>query len=334
MEFRTIVGLPEEAVRIRPSDKILLMGSCFAGEVGARMLQDKLDCMINPFGVLYNPASMALALEHILDGPESFTPDDLFESGGLWHSWMHHGSFSAVSPEEALDLMNTSLRKARERVRELDVLVLTFGTNRCYVSRSAGRIVANCHKMPDREFSVLDLSVEKTVFVLTAVLDALRILNPDLQVILTVSPVRYAKYGFHGSQLSKAVLLCALDKLCGKFPDRVTYFPAYEILLDELRDYRFYAEDMIHPSSQAVDYIYGRFAESCFTQETRDFTEQWRKIRKGLQHRPLQEHSAASRAFLLQLLKQIEQLKVRYPHADLNKEIEQCHTRLKKLEIS
>lgn len=311
MNLTTSVHIPANSLRISHRQHILLMGSCFADEMGQKLHDDRFDCLVNPFGTLYNPMSILQSLERLLSGRE-FGESDLFQYGGLWHSWMHHGSFSGVNPQDTLDGIRRSFAQAVEFLRQTDVLVMTWGTNRSYFYQD--QLVANCHKVPEKQFRTRDFGVEEIVNCTTEVLNRLWQVNPQLHVVLTVSPIRYVKYGLHESQLSKATLLLAADALQRQFPDTVHYFPAYEILMDELRDYRFYADDLVHPSSLAVQYVYERFT-SCFVdKQDQLISAECRKLVREMQHRPLHPESAEYQRFRAQLEKKINDLKQRYPY--------------------
>ena len=242
-------------------------------------------------------------------------PEDIFfESGGLWHSWLNDSFFSAENREECRARLENVRCEEAARFRSLKVLFLTLGTNRYYRLNDNGRVVANCHKQPGAWFTEGQLDVEGTKAELGEALEALWRVNPSLQIVFTVSPYRYAKYGFHGSRLGKAVLLLAVDELCRAYGGRCFYFPAYEIVLDELRDYRFYAADMLHPSEVAVEYIWERFSEVCFPAETRSFMAEWEAVAKALSHRPLHPESVAYREFLRQTMLKLERLTEKYPN--------------------
>lgn len=311
MNLTTPVHIPANSLRISHRQHILLMGSCFADEMGRKLQDDRFDCLVNPFGTLYNPLSIVQALERLLCG-EEFRESDLFQHDGLWHSWMHHGSFSGVNRRETLDSINASFLKAVDYLRHTDVLVITWGTNRSYFYDS--QLVANCHKVPEKRFGTVDYSTDAIVTRMTDVLNRLWQVNPQLQVVLTVSPIRYVKYGLHESQLSKATLLLAADALQRQHSQQVHYFPAYEILMDELRDYRFYAEDMVHPSPLAVQYIYERFT-ACFVDgEEQQISAECRKLVREMNHRPLHPESEEYRQFRARLEKKINDLKQQYPY--------------------
>lgn len=287
MQFRTIVDIPRPAFSIAPCEEMLFVGSCFADNIGRRFKDEMFRATVNPFGVMYNPASILHTVER-----------------------------TDVAPR---------------------VAVFTLGTNHVYILRETGEIVDNCQKRPHRLFEERELTVEECKDYLLRAVNILRERRPDVKVIITVSPIRYAKYGFHGSQLSKATLLLAADQLIKEttlnressidkessiskeisFNEEqggavVTYFPAYEIVNDELRDYRFYADDMLHPSSLAVEYIWQRMVETFFSDEAKTFLREWAPLKKGFSHRPLNPDGDEYKAFLAKLHAEAEHLKQRY----------------------
>lgn len=199
-----------------------------------------------------------------------------------------------------------------------DTAVFTLGTNHVYVERATGEIVDNCQKRPQREFEERELTVEECADALREAITLLRQANPKINVIITVSPIRYAKYGYHGSQLSKAVLLLAADKVIKEEGERVYYFPAYEIVNDELRDYRFYKADMLHPNEQAVEYIWEQLVATCFSAEAKQFLEEWRPIKEALAHRPFHPEAAAYQDFIKKTKEKAKMLELRYPNIELN----------------
>ena len=327
MNFRTQVELPERETEIRHSERIMLFGSCFAENIGNLLKENKFRCDVNPFGVLYNPLSITNALNQILEGKE-YEEEDLFFSGGLWHSWMHHSDFSAPSQEEALALMNFRLAKAKENLAKADWLVMTWGTAYVYIHQEMQKVVGNCHKQPDKTFRRLMLNAEAFVEECRGVLKKCREVNPNLKVLFTVSPIRHAKDGMHGNQLSKATLLLAIDEICRICPN-CFYFPSYEIIMDELRDYRFYADDMIHLSSKSVEYIWECFSRCYFSKETQAVMKEWMEIKKAIDHKPFRPDSDAYRAFLSQIVLKIMQMKEKFPYLEVQKEMELCESRLK-----
>lgn len=264
MDFRTIVNTDKPTFSILPCERMLFVGSCFADNIGTRFKEEKFRATVNPYGVMYNPAS----------------------------------------------ILHTVLRYSGEAPR---VAVFTLGTNHVYILRETGEIVDNCRKRPQRLFRDEELSVDQCTEYLSKAVDRLAYRDPEVKVVVTVSPIRYAKYGFHGSALSKATLLLAADKLVRESSGRVVYFPAYEIVNDELRDYRFYREDMLHPSAQAVEYIWERFSEAFFDSQTKRFLEEWRPVKEALGHRPFNPDSDEYKAFIARTRKTAAALAQKYP---------------------
>ena len=327
MNFRTPVERPERKVDMLHSDRLLVLGSCFAENIGNLLKENKFRCDVNPFGVLYNPLSIAKALLQILEG-KVYETDDLFESKGMWHSWMHHSSFSSdISADDCLSRINDRLKSASEELPQIDWLVMTWGTS--YVYKYEDEVVGNCHKQPETFFKRQHVPVEMIVCEWTNILRRLKERNPNLKVLFTVSPIRHAKDGMHGNQLSKATLLLAIDELCRK-NDNCYYFPSYEILLDELRDYRFYADDMIHPSTLAINYIWECFVETYFGKETKRILGEWHEIKNALRHRPFKPSSETYQKFLCQIMLRINRMKENLPYLDIQNEIELCQSLLKK----
>lgn len=291
----------------------LLLGSCFAETIGRKLLEYRFTGDVNPFGVLYNPFSIADALERLNEN-RPFVVSELFNYDGWWHSWAHHGSFSAKTQEQALANINTTYSVAAERFEQTDVLILTFGS--AWVYEHDGSVVANCHKVPEREFMRRRLSVDEIVERYTILLNRLLKNRPHLRIVFSVSPIRYLRNGATENQTSKAILLLAAEALCRQF-EAAIYFPSYEIVLDELRDYRFFADDMIHPSSMAVEYVWERFCTAFFTEKTLELLPQVAKINKALQHRPLKADSEAYRRFTEQIECDLAELKQKYPYLNI-----------------
>ena len=283
MFFRTEVLIPKPSFSIRPLQRMLFVGSCFADNIGRRFEEEKFRAVVNPYGVMYNPVSILHTVGRYVDE--------------------NRDSLAAARPEG-------------ESGREVPlVAVFTLGTNHVYRLKETGEIVDNCQKRPQRLFQEEELTIDQCRDALAEAVDKLRGIVPGVQVIITVSPIRYAKYGFHGSQLSKATLLLAADRLCREY-GCCSYFPAYEIVNDELRDYRFYEEDMLHPSDQAVAYIWERFSAAYFSKETNAFLEKWRPIKAALNHRPFNPDSEEHQIFMQRTQEKIEELKRQYPELE------------------
>lgn len=270
MEFRTIVTIPTPRFQIEPLEEMLFVGSCFADSIGRRFAEERFPATVNPYGVMYNPASVLHTVERC-DGCQR-------------------------------------------------VVFITLGTSHVYRLRETGEIVDNCQKRPATLFQEEQLTVDACAVYLRRAVDVLRRRRPDVHVVLTVSPIRYRKYGYHGSQLSKATLLLAVEKLCSEMAQAaaqqsassVTYFPAYEIVLDELRDYRFYDGDMLHPSPQAVEYIWQQLVDHYFSSAARQFLKEWEPLKAALAHRPFQPDSTAYRSFLEQTQAKVDLLMKKY----------------------
>lgn len=307
----------------------MVMGSCFAEHIGKRLADMKWRAELNPFGVLYNPLSISEALMRLMKfrqyGDEELT---CFPDGG-WSTWLHHSRYSHSVKEMALATINASLEAGSRALAEADMLVITWGTAWVYQLRNTGEVVGNCHKVPEREFVRYRLSVEEIVAEYTQLLGRLWALNPKVRVLFTVSPVRHLKDTLHGNQLSKATLLLAVDELCRRYPDRLHYFPAYEIVMDELRDYRFYAEDMAHPSAQAVEYVWERFVEHVTDRDAQAFIAEWTKMVRAMAHRPFRPEAEEYKRFVEQNIEKIMALKERYPYLEVQNEIDTWYTLLK-----
>lgn len=337
MEFRVRVALPQADQKITPADSVLFVGSCFAENVGRRFTASGFDGAVNPFGVLYNPVSIrnCMLLAAVFGGldPETVvgpsvptglepyhTGDIFFEHGGLWSSWWNDSTFSRETQAACKDYFDGQFRAVGARLKTASWLFITLGTNRCYELAADGMVVGNCHKQPGYLFKERALTLEETIGQLSQTVKACLLVNPRLQIGFTVSPYRYAKYGFHESQLGKAVLLLAVDALCRTYPACCSYFPAYELLLDELRDYRFYKEDMLHPSDQAVSYIWDCFRQCYFDEASCRYAAQWEALSRALAHRPLHPESEAYRQFLCKTMLKIETLQKKYPNFAIEKE--------------
>lgn len=307
MLFTTPISLSDVTLRLTPASSGLVIGSCFAEHIGERLLNTlpKGQVMVNPFGVQYNPVSIADALQTLMK--DAALKDECYFEGrdGLWHSWLHSGTFSASTREECIEKVEHIRKEAVALLRNAQFLMVTFGTARCYRLKKNGRVVSNCHKEPAAMFREDDFSFIELERIWRSLLYELHNFNPDLEILFTVSPYRYAKYGMHASQLSKAKLLLLIDALQHQ-SDRTHYFPAYEIVLDELRDYRFYKADMLHPSEQAIDYVWERWQSVAFTPELHAFSSERQALLRDLAHRPLHPDSEAYRQFTENLRRRLE----------------------------
>jgi len=330
MHLFTSVEISKITPQLSYNDALLLMGSCFATEMGTRLQEAKLRCKVNPFGVLYNPMSIASSLRMLLENKFP-TGEDFISHEGLIHSLSFHGDFSAATESELLANIHQSLDDCRDMLQHISCLFLTFGSAYVYEWKETGQVVANCHKLPEKLFNRRRLSVSEIVEEYQSLLSAIWQVNPGCLVLFTVSPIRHIRDGLHENQLSKSTLLLAIDALSQHHPDKVLYFPAYELLMDELRDYRFYADDLVHPSSMAVEYVWQRFTETCFTKESLVAMQSVKEIKKMVEHRPLHPESDEYARFLHQIVLKIETLSEKYPYFDFEKEKELCLTRLNRL---
>ncbi len=293
MQLQTIVKIDKPSFQIDYTTKLMLLGSCFVENIGAKLEYFKFQTDINPCGIIYNPFSVAEILDILLTN-KRFNESDLLQNDGKWVSLYHHGSFSALQPEDCLQRINSRIENACAHLKKTDVLIITWGTSWVYRFRSTGQIVSNCHKFPASDFERFRMEVEDIVNIYTDLLQRLWHLKPDMKIVFTVSPVRHWKDGAHENQLSKAVLLLAIDGLKKMYP-QVVYFPSYEIVMEELRDYRFYGGDMLHLSEQGVEYIWEKFRENYITSETQFRMKKIEKLNKILQHRPFDADSDATR---------------------------------------
>ncbi len=311
MKFQTTVDSDGCGLTIGHADGIMTLGSCFAEDVAERLQRSMLPVCINSFGTLYNPASIAAALERLM-AERQYAASELVAYDGLWHSMDHHSRFSSVDPDKALSRINEAYLDGCQRLKSVRHLIVTFGT--AYVFEQEGRVVANCHKMPAAQFTRRRLSADEIVALWTPLVKKLKSHNPALDITFTVSPVRHLADGAHGNQLSKATLLLAVEQIMAAHPDVCHYFPSYEIVLDELRDYRFFAADMAHPSDVAVDYVAERFLASCLTADTQQLAARCGKLYARLSHRPLTDDAAAAARFREATAKAAEALATEHPH--------------------
>lgn len=283
--FRTSIDIKLYSFRLDYQSNILTLGSCFSENMGLKMKNVFFKTEINPFGVLYNPISILNSIQLLLQN-KKFTASDIFEYKSLWHSFAHSSSFSDVSSELCLSKMNERISFASEFIKSTDVLLITFGTAWVFTDKESGRVVSNCHKLPAAKFNRRRLTVDEITEAYSDLLTKLKALYPNLNVVFSVSPIRHWKDGAHENTISKSTLLLAVDALQNQFGN-VHYFPAYELLMDELRDYRFYASDMLHPSDVAVEYIWSKFSESVFSEETLQLMKKLEQLAADRAHRPL-----------------------------------------------
>ena len=301
MELTTKVNIQASEKKIGYQDSILLLGSCFADNIGDKFSEHYFQATVNPYGTLYNPASIATSLL-----PISSNLLPVCYHNGLWHSMMHHGSFSHTNKEEVLRRCQESREVMSNALKEASTIIITFGT--AWVYEWNGEVVANCHKLPANQFNRTRLTVDEIVEQWQSIIEQM----PDKHWIFTVSPIRQIKDGLHENQISTAILLQAVDCLTANNA-MVSYFPSYEIMLDELRDYRFYAEDMVHPSKLAVDYIWQRFVDTYMTADTQNEMRSLHQLWRDRHHRFLHPETEEAKDFAQRTEIRLQNLKKRYP---------------------
>ena len=313
MILQTEIKIQPLEQTIHYGDGLLFLGSCFADEVGGLCRGLGFDALVNPFGVLYNPASIAQSVTR-LDNGKPFTSEEVIRVGeGQYCTFSHNTAFWNVSESALLEQVNQSLAEAHAHFVKSKWIILSLGTSWVFRDKENGLVVSNCHKLPAARFERVFLSVEQSVHYLAEIVQR----HPEKQFIFTVSPLRHLKDGLHENQLSKAALLLAVDQVCKQFGN-AHYFPAYEILLDELRDYRFYKEDMVHPTEQAVRYIWERFADFAIDPKEKPAMKAAAELKQMLQHRPLFPESESFKKFEQLKEKKISELKRDFPRVCIN----------------
>lgn len=310
MELILPFALKPPGRQISIKDQLLLLGSCFAEEIGDKMMQRRFRVLMNPHGILYNPASLAIALQDYVQN-RVYTRADLFQRDGLWHSFHHHGRFSQSRPEKTLESINHAIEKTHLVLKEAQWLVVTFGSAYVYHHKKTGQPVGNCHKVPSAEFDKILITIPAITGIWQEQIEALKKFNPHLSILFTISPVRYVRDGLIGNNRSKAILIDAVHRLL-ETNKNCFYFPAYEIVIDQLRDYRFFKEDLVHPNQLAIDYVWEKFSQNMCDAATQQFLAEYEPLLKGLQHRAFQEETAEHQNFKLHLKEKISALEKKY----------------------
>lgn len=309
--FQTKVQIPPSSLKIGYEDQMMTLGSCFAENIGKKMNDVYFDLDVNPFGVLYNPVSIKNSLELLLQN-KPFSSDDLFEYHSVWNSFSHSTQFSNPDQKTCLDNINFRLESSAEFLKNTDALIITFGTAWIFEDVKSESVVSNCHKLPANQFQRRRLSVDEIVADYSELINQLTDQLPDLKLIFSVSPIRHWKDGAHENNISKSTLLLAIEELQSRF-EQVHYFPAFEIQMDELRDYRFYASDMLHPSEVAVDYIWQRFSETYFNEQTLQLKKRLEQLASNLAHRPYQPDSIEYKMFMKNTKKRKAEILIEFP---------------------
>ena len=306
------------ASKIKHSDQLFLAGSCFTEQIGQKLAAHKFRIIDNPNGILFNPISIAKSIISYIEN-KRYTEADLFYHNELWGSWEHHTRFSSVHAADCLQKINDSQEAANSFLQKADWLLLTLGSAFVYELENK-QVVANCHKVPTDKFRKRLLPVDEVITTLDTLVYRLKQFNPALQVIFTVSPVRHLRDGFVENNRSKATLLNAVHHVVDKF-DKLFYFPAYELVIDDLRDYRFYAEDMVHPNYAATNYVWEKFVGACIEESSKDLMAEMYKINAAMQHKPFNPDLAAHKIFKSKYLQVCVALQEKYSWLDLSREI-------------
>lgn len=318
MELRTTFDIAPSVNKITYNDPVIFIGSCFATAIGNKFEAGHMPVMINPSGTVYNPVSVGNTLYKILSG-KNYVKKDLYNNNGKWLSFDHHTDFSSVSQDKALKSINLRLAEARKFITDVHFLFVTFGTARVYRWKQTGKIVSNCHKIPAEYFSHELLKINDIVSSWNKLLDILKSQYPDIKVTFTISPVRHWKDGAHGNQVSKSILFMAVEELLNH-PSKPAYFPAYELLMDDLRDYRYYDDDMLHPSSIAVDYIWKAFSDCYFDAKTKELWKEVFAISKAVAHKIKTASKDEIIKFARNIISRIDYIEKKIPSINLNSE--------------
>ena len=324
IKFHTEFDICKPPFFIEHSSRIFLLGSCFTENIGAKLGHYKFNVLQNPNGILFNPQSVADVVHQYAN--LAFVQEaDLFYLNSVWNSWLHHTRFSAVTPNTALNIMNGSIQRAHDFLLTADIAVITFGSAWVYElletvpNRPPSNIAANNHRAPANWFKKVLLSPGKTQEVITSTVEELRRLNPEVRIIFTISPVRHIREGLVNNNRSKAALIYAVHEVASSFAN-VYYFPAYELVIDDLRDYRFYAEDLVHPNYQSSSYVWQKLITSCFSPSAKLLLEKLDPILSAVAHKPMNPESAAHKSFVEKIITSIEQLEAEYSYLDFSHE--------------
>lgn len=319
LKLQTVAEIDTPVQTLEYDSSILLVGSCFTEHIGQLLARYKFDTVLNPCGIVYNPLSVENSLSLVL-GKEKLQENDFIFHNGMWHSMFHHGSYSHAKREKLLVNTEKDMTLAKKKLLNASHVFLTLGTAWVFEFVDTRRIVSNCHKLPANRFRHYRLTQKEVCESLQRGIEMIREVNPSAEVVFTVSPIRHLKNGTHGNQLSKATLLLGIDEVVSK-ENKVGYFPAYEIVMDELRDYRFFAEDMSHLSPIAVQYIWERFCEHYVTEESRQYFSLLDKLHKAMNHRFINAQGEEYSKFVLRIQALLQNLQKVLPQCDFSKEL-------------
>ena len=319
INLSTPVSIKKSEFTISHKSPVFLIGSCFTEHIGNKLLENKFDTFINPTGIIFNPISVVNALKSVFDQKE-YLAENLSEHNEKWISFQHHGSFSSFNKGECLTQINQSIESAHQHIKKSKTIFITFGSAWVYEYENFG-VVANCHKIPNKQFTKRLLSVKEILTAFNQIKEALKNFN----VVFTVSPVRHVKDGLHENNLSKATLLLAINNLVEQQPN-YHYFPAYELVIDELRDYRFYKDNLVHPTELAVNYVWEKFVTCYFDDDTQTLIEVIQKIKLAANHKPFNFESKEHQLFISKQISLMNDLSKLHDFLSFKAEVEQIST--------
>jgi hypothetical protein len=326
MQFRTEIKPDHYTPSIEHSDGIMTVGSCFADNISEQLKYYRFNILPNPFGVLYNPASIYYSLK-LLSKNILFSENDLIQFNEIWHSFYHHGSFSGLDKKKVLSRINNQLEKSREFLKNCHHIFITYGSSYYYIYNKNEHIVSNCHKIPATEFTLDRLSVKQVQEYVAKTVELIQTINFNCRIIFTISPVRYLKYGLTGNFQSKAALIMGIDEII-KSNHSCHYFPAYEIVTDDLRDYRFYDSDLVQPNAQALQYIWEIMRKSMLSENCQKILKEIEPVLKARDHRPFSQNSKEHQKFLRKQLDLVNILSKSLPHIDWQDDIRHFKSKL------
>ena len=318
--FRTTLPAFKPNFLIDHNNELLCIGSCFAQHMAKKLEFHKFNCTVNPFGILYHPLNISNVLLHALEGYQ-YSERDLVNRDMHYHSWWHHSQHYNQQAEVLIDELHRIQNVLLQKIKRTSLFIFTFGTAYFYRHQETGILVGNCHKMAAKEFKKKMASAEEIASQYQVMMGKILSINPEAQFLFTVSPVRHIKDGIIENSRSKSTLHLAISSIQNRMP-QATYFPAYEIMMDDLRDYRFYKSDLLHPSDTAIEYIWGKFSENLFSENTKKINKTIQSIRDALSHRPFKVESQAHQAFLRNVLNKVREAQSDYSFLNFNQEIE------------
>lgn len=320
MDFMLDINIKSPDILLEYGNNIMLMGSCFTEHIGNRLEELKFNTLQNPNGILFDPISVCKSLVSYIENKQ-YAASDLFCLNELWQSWQHHSRFSGMKREEVLQRINTSQQSAHDFLKQANWLIVTLGSSFSYRLAETNESVANCHRAPAQTFQKHLLAIEETVTALDNTMHRLFHFNPDLKIIFTISPVRHIRDGVVENNRSKARLLEAVHHMVNKF-NRLYYFPAYELVIDVLRDYRFYDVDMVHPNYPATEFVFEKFVQTYFSEHAKELMKEIRQITIARKHRSSQPGTNAHKQFLRSHFEKAEKLSMQYPFINFKEELE------------